>query len=231
MRKGLLLIVACVFTSFIYAQECQNAILFSKEGARLEYTDFNKKGKKNSVNSHETISLTNDGNKVDVTIKLTIEDDKQDDPFSMDYNASCENGVFSIDMVRFFNTTSLSQYNGGNMSVEIDGNILSFPSEMKEDTVLNDGNITVKIGNGNMTLVTMTMNITNRKVHANESITTSAGTFDCHKVTYDFDTKFGFIKTKGSGAEWYDKDKVLVKSESYNKKGKLMGYTELTKIN
>ena len=61
--------------------------------------------------------------------------------------------------------------------------------------------------------------------------TTAAGTFDCHKVTYDFDVKFGFVKAKGSGVEWYDKDKVLVKSESYNKKGKLTGYTELTKIN
>jgi hypothetical protein len=230
MKKIIVIVIACLFSTLIYAQECHNAILFSKEGSKLEYTDYNKKGKKNNTTVHETVSLSSAGDKVDVKIKLTVKNGKEDEDFSMEYDAACEDGTFSVDMVRFFNTASLSQY-GGDMSVDIDGNILSFPSEMQENTDLNDGNVTVSVSNGTITLVTMVMNITNRRVHANETITTDAGTFDCTKVTYDFDTKFSFVKTKGSGIEWYDKDKVLVKSESYNKKGKLMGYNELTKIN
>ncbi len=230
MKKILVVAIACLFTFLISAQECHNAVLFSKEGAKLEYTDYNKKGKKNNTTVHETVSLTTVDGKVDVKIKLSITNGKKDEDFTMDYDASCENGTFSVAMVRFFSTSSLGQY-GGSMSVEVDGSILSFPAEMEENTELNDGNVTVKVGNGNMTLVTMEMDITNRKVHANETITTPAGTFDCTKVTYDYSAKFGFVKTKGSGTEWYDKDKVLVKSESYNKKGKLIGYNELTKIN
>ena len=81
-----------------------------------------------------------------------------------------------------------------------------------------------------MQVVTVTMDITNRKILGNETITTSAGTFVCKKVSYDFESKIGFIKVKGSGIEWHSEDKAIVKSESYNKKGKLTGSQELTKI-
>jgi hypothetical protein len=36
------------------------------------------------------------------------------------------------------------------------------------------------------------------------------------------------VKTEASSKEWYAEGVGLVKSEIYNKKGKLMGYSELT---
>jgi len=133
-------------------------------------------------------------------------------------------------MIRFFDTSKLSEHNADDIEIKIDGSVISFPLEMKAGDELADGNINIKINKDDFTLVTMTFDIFNRKVHENETITTTAGTFDCQLVTYDFESKFGFIKVKGSGKEWYLDDKAVIKSASYNKKGKLLDYYELTAI-
>ena len=38
------------------------------------------------------------------------------------------------------------------------------------------------------------------------------------------------IRIKNKSKEWYAEDVGMVRSETYNKRGKLMGYSELTKI-
>ena len=213
----------------IVAQGC-NAALFLKKGNVLEYTSYDKKGKALSKASHETLSIKEEVDKLTAVIKVISKDIKGKDSFSSEYEATCMDGVFSIDMARFFDTSKLQQYDAEEFSVEMNGDVLEFPKGMSAGDTLNDGAITVKVNKDDFTLVTMVMNITNRKVHANETITTKAGTFDCQKVTYDFDSKFGFIKVRGSGVEWYEKDKVLVKSELYSKKGKLMASSDLTEM-
>ena len=212
-----------------YAQEC-NAALFLKEGSVLEYTSFTKKGKEDGKTIHETIAVKEEDGKFTADIKSKVIDDKDKDAMTIDYQAVCENGLFSVDMSRFFNSAQLQQYDAEDFKLEMDGNVLEFPANMTTATELNDGNFTVRVNKDDFTIITMTFDITNRKVVGTEKITTKAGTFDCQKVTFDFNSKMGFIKVQGSGVEWYLQDKVIVKSESYNKKGKLLGYFELTSM-
>ena len=230
MKKELIALIVTLFFVFgTKAQEC-NAALFLKKGNVLEYTSFDKKGKALSKASHETLSIKEEGDKLTALIKVVSQDIKGKDSFSAEYEATCMDGVFSIDMARFFDMSKLQQYNADDFSVEMDGDVLEFPSGMNAGDALNDGTITVKVNKEDFTLVTMIMNITNRKVHPNETITTKAGTFDCQKVTFDFESKFGILKIRGSGVEWYQNDKVLVRSESYSKKGKLVASSDLTSI-
>jgi hypothetical protein len=217
-----------LFSTHISAQDC-NAALFLKEGTTLEYTNYNKKGKEESSTKHKTLSVKSDNNKLSAKIQITMEDKKNKEVFSSQYNAYCENGLISIDMSRFFDNTQLMQYDE-KFTVDIDGNVLEFPINVSEGDQLNDGDITIKVSNETMTIVTMVMTISDRKVLSKESITTSAGTFECQKLSFNFETKIGFIKVKGSAIEWYNKDYVLVKSESYNKKGKIQSSTFLTNL-
>ena len=229
MKKKLMstTIICFMIVTGAYAQEC-NAALLLKKGSILEYTSFTKKGKEDGKTIHETTSVKVEGSKFTADIKSTVIDKKGKEAMTMDYTAICENGLFSVDMSRFFNSAQLQQYDAEDITLEMDGNVLEFPANMTSETKLNDGNFTVKVNNGDFTIVTMTFDVTNRKVVGTEKITTKAGTFDCQKVTFDFNSKMGIIKMRGSGVEWYLQDKVLVKSESYNKKGKLMAYSELT---
>ena len=81
--------------------------------------------------------------------------------------------------------------------------------------------------------MTMNMEVYDRKVEGFESITTPAGTFECVKVTYKARTKMGTaipINVNISGAEWFAKGTGIVRTESYDKKDKLTGYTILTEF-
>lgn len=228
MKNIYLIIIALLLTSIVKAQDCRKT-LFLKEGNILEYTQYNKKGKAVSKATHETISVIHDLQISTATIKVTSEDIKGKDSFTTEYNATCREGLFTIDMDRFFDLSKLQEYED-DMIVEITGNVLEFPKGAVAGDKLNDGSITVRVANEGFTVITMIMDVKNRKVHQKESITTTAGTFNCRKVTFDFYSKVGILRFQGSGTEWYQDDKVLVKSESYNKRGKLISSAELTEI-
>ena len=223
-------ILLLIFTISLSAQECDTYLLL-KEGSSFEYTNYDKKGKPLTVGNHQAVSVSSDGGKYKSDIKLDVKDLKKGDTFTMEYEVGCENGILSIDMSRFFDSSQLMQYEGADFNIDIEGDMLYFPRDLVEGADLNDGNITIKVNKDGFTFITMKMTIFNRKVLGKESITTTAGTFNCQKVSYDFESKLGIIKVKGSAAEWYHDDRLIIKSESYNKKGKLLGSTALTKIN
>lgn len=225
--KNIILGFCMFFTLQAVAQDCDFLIL--NEGVTLEYTQFDKKGKETSKSTHKTETSSNEDGKTTAIINMTTTAEK-DATFNSEYKVSCTEGMIAIDMIRFFDNNQISNYNTEDFTVEMQGDILEFPSKMEVGNNLNDGSITVKVFNNDLKIVTVTMDITNRKIIANESITTKAGTFNCVKLSYDFESKIGFIKVKGSGVEWHSEDKAIVKSESYNKKGKLTGSQELTKI-
>ncbi len=227
MKKGVFCLTMLLAIIGVQAQEC-NAALFLKEGASLTYTNYDKKGKKLSKTVHQTLSVDEINEGYEATFKATVFDKRDTEEFTSQYTAGCKDGLFSMDMLRFFDMSKLSEHNDPEVDLEIEGSVLSFPVQMSEGDQLEDGDIQIKVNKNDFTLVTMTFWVFNRKVQAQESVTTTAGNFDCQVVTFDFESKFGILKIKGSGKEWYLDDKVVVKSESYNKKGKLMGYHELT---
>jgi hypothetical protein len=80
-----------------------------------------------------------------------------------------------------------------------------------------------------MSMMNMTTKVYNRKVEAIEKVTTEAGTFECYKISYDVFVD-GMIDFNSKGIEWIARDVGAVRSETYNKNGKLTGYTELIKL-
>lgn len=225
--KTFISIVSLIFTISLTAQECDTYLLL-KEGTSLEYTNYDKKGKALTVGNHQAVSVASDGGSYQSDIKLDVKDLKKGDTFSMEYEVGCEDGVLSIDMSRFFDSSKLMQYEGSDFDIAIEGDMLYFPRDLVEGEDLGDGNLTIKVSKDGFTFVTMTMTIFNRKVLGKESITTDAGTFECQKVSFDFESKFGIIKVRGSAEEWYHDNRVLVMSKSFSKKGKELGSTKLT---
>ena len=68
----------------------------------------------------------------------------------------------------------------------------------------------------------------NRKVEKQESITTPAGTFDCYVIYSETKTKMMMANKTFPSRTWLAKGVGMVKQESYNKNGKLMGSMVLT---
>jgi hypothetical protein len=106
------------------------------------------------------------------------------------------------------------------MQMEVSGVDLEIPSTMVVGLTLPDANVNVSFSMNGMVIMRMYVKITNRKVAAQESVTVPAGTFDCFKITYDIETK-AMAKITASAAQWMAKGPGMVKSETYDKKGKL----------
>jgi len=115
------------------------------------------------------------------------------------------------------------------MDVTLDATEIDMPSNPTVGESLKEGSLSMTVSTNGIQVMKMTIRMYNRKVAAMESITTSAGTFDCFKLSYDMETS-GMFKMVTKGAEWYAKEVGAVKTESYDAAGKLTGSSQLSKI-
>jgi hypothetical protein len=78
--------------------------------------------------------------------------------------------------------------------------------------------------------MTMVVKVYDRKVEAVEDVTTPAGTFSCYKLSYTVESKTMFTIIAKS-TDWIAKRVGVVRSESFDKNGKLTGYMVLKSMN
>jgi hypothetical protein len=222
--KLLLNVFAFIILPFIgMAQEC-NMYFPDKKGAELTYTYFTKPGKPESSSKVTVANKSEAGGKIKFDLIGESFDKKGNSVVKFEYSAWCENGDFFIDMKSMMGTMNLKDMG----DFKIESTNMQFPSHMTAGQTLNDASISLTVDGP----VSMGMNtkITDRKVEGFESVTTPAGTFECVKISYKTFAKVMIIKTEGNAVEWYSKNVGLIRSETYDKKMKLTGYSELTSI-
>lgn len=226
--KNLLLYIMCFATLGIAnAQIDCKPYVPTEKGTVWEITNYDKKGKTTGRAVYELVDKVENGNEITFTVKYVAYDKKDKEIFTNSFEAKCVDGKFEFDMTYKMDGTALQSYQ--DMDIEVDASEFEIPDfDASPGTQLADGSLTVNMGSGGLGLK-MTILITNRLVEAQESITTPAGSFECVVLSQDITTKV-MVNVKGSSKEWYAPEIGMVRSESYNKKGKLIGYSELTKI-
>lgn len=223
MKKIFLLSALLILgTVALYAQ-C-NPYYNLEEGSIYEITSYDNKDKVSGKTVSKIVNFesTSDGWKALIDFKTYDKKDKlilENDDVEM----SCANGVIEMDMQRFMPAQMIESFKEMNFQMDIDN--IQLPSELNVGDQLDNGSITMT---GDIPM-TISIQIENRKVEAKESITTPAGTFECYKISYDVNMKT-VMNQSSKGIEWIAKDVGVVKSESYNGRGKLMGYSVLTKF-
>lgn len=211
-----------------YAQDICQSMLFLKKGTNLEYTSYDKKDKLTGSQSMNVIDVTTEGQAVISTIRSEIKDKKGKPVNESTVNFKCENNTFYVDLRNYMDPSVYSSMS--EMELSWEGDDASFPGTLKEGMNLDDAKITMEARMNGMKIMTMNMEIKNRKVEAREKITTPAGTFDCYKITYDTFLK-AVVKREYRTTIWFSQEAGTVKSENYDKKGKLDSSTLLTKFN
>ncbi|HRK28272.1 MAG TPA: hypothetical protein PK239_13430 [Chitinophagales bacterium] len=206
------------------AQDCDAYFPF-KVGAILEMTGYDAKGKTEGKSKMEIIEKTTIDNGVVAKAKTTIYDNKGKEVTNNKFDVKCADGVFYMDFKNFMPAESEQMFK--NMEATVDANYLEFPANLQVGQTLPDGVMTMNMNSNGMALFTMNININNRKVEAKENITTPAGTFECFKISQETTVRTIMTITTKS-ITWYAKDVGAVRTESYDRKGKLTGYTELT---
>lgn len=226
MKRFLLSAIMFLLPLILMAQDC--AFYYPRqEGAVMEITNYNRKDKVTGKTVQKISSVEQSGNSITATIEVQTYDKKDNLTFESDMEVSCENDVFNISMENFLNGETMAAYKESDVTIESDN--LKYPANMKPGMELNDGSIKISVRSTAMPVMNMTTTVSNRKVEGKENITTPAGTFECYKISYDISTKM-MISMSFKAVEWISMDAGVVKSESYNSNGKLMGYSLLTKF-
>lgn len=218
-----------VFTGLFFYAKSQDCTFYCpvKEGTVMEVKHFNAKDKLQGTDKQTILSKQRSGGDLSVTIKVESFDEKNNLQSDRNLTYECKNGVFLFDMNNFIDPKTMSAYK--DMQVSITASNLEIPGTLKAGQALKEGSIQMKISNQGMSLMNMNTTIKNRKVEAVENITTSAGTFECYKISYEIETKMMFTIT-GKGVDWIAKNTGVIRSESYDANGKLVSYNILSSI-
>jgi hypothetical protein len=226
MKKLTGLLIVLMIAMSAKAQNCEGFFPM-KQGAVIETQSFSTKDKLQGTNRQTILAVEQLDEGVAIKVKSEQLDEKGKPTFDQELTMRCENDVFYMDMKDMLDPKTMSGFQ--DMEVSVSGVDLEFPGIMQVGQTLNDGNIEMSVSSSGFSVMNMNVKILNRKVEAFEPVTTPAGAFDCFKISYDIEMKT-IVNIKAKGTEWVAKNVGVVKSEQYDKNGKLTGYTLLSKF-
>jgi len=213
--------------SMLRAQACDD-FFPQKEGMVLNYGHYDKKDKVTGSSEMSFKEKKQSGDWTSVAFRFTYSDKKGEAIFGNEVKLECKDGTLYFSSSKFLDPTAMSAYE--TMEVEVDAEHMNLPVNGKAGTELNNGKVTAVVSNEGMKIISISVEVFNRKIDALETIETPAGSFECIRTSYDAHTEIGFAKNNISAIEWYCPDYGTIRSETYNKKGKLTAYTVLESI-
>jgi len=212
-----------------YALKAQDCVYYfpTTEGASVETSSYDATGKHTGINIQRVVKKEEGGNQMKLSVANENYDVKGSKKTTTTLEYACRGGEFHVDMKRFIDPAIFAQYQ--NMDISFSSSDYIIPRAFVPGQSLDEVYVTMTVKNNGISIMNLKVRIFNRKVDAVETIKTNMGNYECYKVTYDVETDMG-ITVKSKGAEWYTKNVGVVKSETYDASGKLMGSTLLTKF-
>ncbi len=187
-------------------------------GDSYEMSNYNAKGKLESTMTMTV--LEGDGNSAEI---LTQNKNEKDDLVSeVQFEVRCTEDGILVDMASMAPSSNMNQYEG--MEVNISGDQLDIPANGKAGDKLEGGKMEFQILNNGVPLMTMEYYITHRKIDGFEDVECPLGTFKCMKISYDMEFR-GILSTTMKTINWFSPETGIVKTATYNKKGKLQSYS------
>ena len=196
------------------------------DGANLQYTNYDKKGKEDGQMNYSVTNVESNGDNTTATMMLEMVD-KKGNTYTSDYEIACDGNVVKIDFKSLMNDQMLSQM--GDVEMDISGTDVELPNDLSVGQELPDANMELKMKMGGAINMNTNVETINRKVEKKENVTTPAGTFDCYVLYSETKTKMMMANSTFPSRTWLAEGVGIVKQESYNKKGKLIGSMVLTK--
>ena len=225
-KKLSFLLFLAVTVQPIFAQDCAATYGVLKEGTRLEYTSYNKKGEADLTIKQLCRKVETRNDTIIAMMDAQGLNDKGAETFARSYALKCLAGVFYMSMQSLMPAQAGGATNPG-MEMQIEGGELDYPSTMQPGQTLPDAEMLIRFSTGGMQLMKTRYKVTNRKVESAEKLTTKAGTFDCLKLSYDLEMNLLGKKTYHA-ALWMAKNVGMVKTENYDKKGGVESSMQLT---
>ncbi|MCK8490505.1 MULTISPECIES: hypothetical protein [Spirosoma] len=215
------------------AQDCMGIAL--KSGMSFELSTFNAKDKPTGKITYQVKDVHKEGSSTVMDIVAQFQDEKgnQRPPYPIHYTCTGDELVADLSGMAQGMQSSMKD-----MEMKLKTNKLVYPRKLSVGQKLDEGKMEADILTNGTPMMNMMMTMSNRQVEGQESVTTPAGTFDTYKITSDisYENRPLAIPIPIRGTmrvvSYRSNNQLLdIKSENYNKNGKLMGYTLLSKVN
>jgi hypothetical protein len=210
------------------AQTCQGVTM--QKGGGFEMISYDGKGKSNGTAVYTVTNATSENGQTVLEVAFESFDRKGASQMKNTYKMRCDGNQLRIDSRSMLAPDQMKMYE--NMEMTFTSDDVVYPDKLVVEQRLDDASMRGEGSSGPMKM-TFDMSMTNRKVAAQEKVTVPAGTFDAYKVTSDMTIKskagigmtfdFQTVSYRAPGVLWD------VRSETF-RKGKLMGYSELSKV-
>jgi hypothetical protein len=217
------------FTSNINAYS-DNCSTYFPITVGMEWTmkNMDKKGKETSRSTMKVLeALPAEGGLIYKMQGILSVDGKKEEEQITNFEYQCTNNVLKFSMDQFL-PESYSTMEGVEIDIDTEG--MELPNELDAGEKLKDASVHITGMMNGMKIMDMTVNITDRIVEKFEDITTEAGTFNCAKITSKTTMRFGFMNSSTSSNQWISSKVGIVKSEEFDKKGKLDSTSELVEF-
>ena len=225
MKKTLIFLMICFSGLTMMAQDCKNYI-FLQNNKTVEMTIYNKKGDPNGKQVYKISDVSGSDAAVTAIVNTEMIDKKGKTVSKATGNYKCNGGVMMVDMKMSIPSAQMEQFK--NAEVKAQDIYIEYPAVINVGDQLKDATLSMDMDNNGLKQ-TLNMVISDRKVEAKESVTTTAGTWDCFKISSKIKLT---IKTMGVGipmnlesTEWFAPGFGVIKTESKS------GGTAITAIN
>jgi len=195
------------------------------EGTILEYSTYNGNGKSQGTISYTVTNVIDEGSSTSATMSMKYLDDKGKEAFNTEFTYTCSGNTVKIDYQSLMSNQMLHQFE--DMEMELSGTDIELPNDLAVGQELPDANMAMKISMSGINMNSQ-VDMVNRKVEKQETITTPAGTFDCFVIYSENESKMMMANQSFPSRLWLAEGFGMVKQESYNKNGKIMSSTVLT---
>ncbi|MHA7055577.1 TapB family protein [Aquimarina sp. M1] len=227
--KRLYIIITILIVSSVTAQNNCSQFYPSKVGTKITMSHYNQKNKLISETNYEVLSINSSGSESSITMNMSVSDSKKKKTITeATFTVTCDGGTTSLDPESIISPQLFDQYK--NMEYSIEGKGIDIPNALSVGQQLQDGQVTMSVDAGVMS-IDMTIDLKNRKVTSKETITTSAGSFNCYVITYTNTTSMSMgMKQTFYVKQWIAKGVGLVQQETTKTNGKLMSKSILTQL-
>ena len=201
--------------------ESEYAFFSMKKGNVQVFATKDAKGKITGQTRNTIKEITGEPNAFAIHYQSEVLDDKgnptnKNNPLILNYRIVVKDGVMYLDMKEMFGAMD------GLEGVQVSGTAVKIPNNLAVGQTLDDAAARVRIGFINCSAV-----MTEVKCIAIEDVTVEATTFRCHKVSQKVNSTAMGIRNESTTITWYAKGMGAIKTETYDKNGKLTSTQEL----
>ena len=221
-----------LFSLSSFSQQC-NFYMPLEVQSSIEYQNYDRRDRLQGTQTVTVMAVNTSGDEVTATIHATSLDDRDRVLHEAEYDILCQGDKLKLDIQSLVDQNMIEGF--GDMDLTIEGTELVMPANLSVGQTLPDAEMTMVVENNGVSFATVTLNITNRKVEGREEITVPAGTFEVYKISYETHTEtrtMGIpIRVNTRTVEYHSPEVGMVRSEHFNRRDRLQGYTVLSKTN